>query len=1215
MPEGAQARHLRRYSPAAPARPPPLAMASRGSGSSTSLSTLGSGSEGERPPSLGSSASSASLADGLGPPTAGPPGPHISLDLTPVGVLGEPGAGGGKPSHLERVALEIVETERAYVRDLRSIVEDYLGCLVSSEHLELQPEQLETLFCNIEDIYEFNRELLEELESSSSAQGIAECFVQRSEQFDIYTLYCMNYPNSLALLRELSSSEPLSRLLRERQARLCHSLPLQSYLLKPVQRILKYHLLLQELGKHWDERHGGYEVVEEAIITMTAVAWYINDMKRKQEHAARLQEVQQRLVGWGGPELSAFGELVLEGTFRGPRLRRERLLFLFSRMLLVAKRRGDTYAYKGHIFCCNLSLSENPKDPLSFKVSDLTIPKHQHLLQAKNQEEKRLWIHYLKRLIVENHPASIPQKAKQVLLENSFHCAPEGRLSPEFLSPSFSSLRLPESHSFTPGRRPAESSASLYSPERSRKLTPANSGLLSRRGRRQSEPAKESQTMFQDSADSRLKHAGSEGELYPTSESIRPAPEPGTGPAEDPLEEPGVSPLPSNLSITEEILELLNQRGLREPGGPGEPAACNGPPGLGEASRIRSRDGTPVPEEEAVPERRPPSSSDSSEEEEEPPPPAEREPSPLHVLEGLVRDGPPDVPEDSRERETRAKSPSIPPLTPGRSPDRDGESPARSGEERGCPDDPRTPEPEGETPEPAVASPGRGPGTEAEDGAASAPQTRSGPARPPSPELEFRSCAEIRRAWRAMEQAGGTGWDSRGVSRLTCSEPLVILEESDLRGTGEGETVARFCPSLTELAMYREEGGCGGLQRSEKILTRVQALARMYSEKVQRMQWGARAAAPGPAAQPVRRIRGLSRTQPRAPPCSEPLQPGPPVAFGFALVREATLPFACIQETIPLLPAARESAVWLGTQSPGSPSLPRSHPVEIDGALDHPGLPPGPGTQSTAEAPSPSPSPPLSPFPSRSSLGKKTELPEAPVSSSSSLQDSSPCSSSQQASLPSSSAAALSRYLAASCISQSLARRGAGGEGWEGASWKPPAPPRPLPPMPRTPQSRARSPGCVQEEPIRAALASGRQPGSARPRPSTSAPASRAPSPPGGLSPPPRGAPRGWACPVRPQSPPAAPCGLTATILTPEQRGRPGRLGRGPAWALGDGSPEGGGVRPSYSTTVNIQIGGSGRISALSKAQVSLTHPLLPPPEISGLRRVNGNPVEAAPRT
>lgn len=66
--------------------------------------------------------------------------------------------------------------------------------------------------------------------------------------------------------------------------------------------------------------------------------------------------MQRRLGGWTGPELSAFGELVLEGAFRGgggggPRLRGgERLLFLFSRMLLVAKRRGPEYTYKGHIF-------------------------------------------------------------------------------------------------------------------------------------------------------------------------------------------------------------------------------------------------------------------------------------------------------------------------------------------------------------------------------------------------------------------------------------------------------------------------------------------------------------------------------------------------------------------------------------------------------------------------------------------------------------------------------------------------------------------------------------------------------------------------------------------------------------------------------------------------------------------------------------------------
>lgn len=36
----------------------------------------------------------------------------------------------------------------------------------------------------------------------------------------------------------------VAKFLRERQESLKHSLPLGSYLLKPVQRILKYHLLL-----------------------------------------------------------------------------------------------------------------------------------------------------------------------------------------------------------------------------------------------------------------------------------------------------------------------------------------------------------------------------------------------------------------------------------------------------------------------------------------------------------------------------------------------------------------------------------------------------------------------------------------------------------------------------------------------------------------------------------------------------------------------------------------------------------------------------------------------------------------------------------------------------------------------------------------------------------------------------------------------------------
>ncbi|KAF1393358.1 hypothetical protein PFLUV_G00014640 [Perca fluviatilis] len=341
-------------------------------------------------------------------------------------------------------------------------------------------------------------DLLEDLERSPHAAAIAECFVERSEAFDIYTLYCMNYPNSVAVLRDCMKNQSLVRFFQERQTTLSHSLPLETYLLKPVQRILKYHLLLQELSKHFDKSAPGYEVIEDAIITMTAVAWYINDMKRKQEHAVRLQEIESLLVNWSGPDLGGFGELVLEGSFKVQRVKKERAFFLFDTMLLIAKKRLEQFVYSTHIFCCNLLLVETLKDSLCFKVSDQTIPKQQHVVQTKNQEEKRLWVHYLKRLIVENHPASLPQKARQVLGDN-FCQSPQ--FDPDNLKRSSASPRLDDSRGYHRGRRQSGQEPPellLYTPEKSRKSLPLllEGNLPYRRTRRQSAPAKDIEAAF-----------------------------------------------------------------------------------------------------------------------------------------------------------------------------------------------------------------------------------------------------------------------------------------------------------------------------------------------------------------------------------------------------------------------------------------------------------------------------------------------------------------------------------------------------------------------------------------------------------------------------------------------------------------------------------------------------------------------------------------------
>ncbi|XP_048448555.1 pleckstrin homology domain-containing family G member 1, partial [Rhincodon typus] len=276
-------------------------------------------------------------------------------------------------------------------------------------------------------------DLLQDLEScDSDPVAIAECFVAKSEEFHIYTQYCTNYPRSVAVLTECMRNKVLAKFFREQQESLKHSLPLGSYLLKPVQRILKYHLLLHEIANHLEKDTECYDVVQDAIDTMQRVAWHINDMKRKHEHAVRLQEIQSLLTNWKGPDLTSYGELVLEGTFRIQRAKNERTLFLLDKLLLITKKREETYTYKAHILCCNLMLVEViPKESLSFSVFHYKNPKVQHTVQAKSTQDKRLWILHLKRLILENHPAKIPAKAKQAILEMDaihhpgFHYSPE----------------------------------------------------------------------------------------------------------------------------------------------------------------------------------------------------------------------------------------------------------------------------------------------------------------------------------------------------------------------------------------------------------------------------------------------------------------------------------------------------------------------------------------------------------------------------------------------------------------------------------------------------------------------------------------------------------------------------------------------------------------------------------------------------------------------
>ncbi|KAG5678381.1 hypothetical protein PVAND_008061 [Polypedilum vanderplanki] len=363
--------------------------------------------------SSSSSTSSASSSNSFGNDHLPSGGKFVvnSTYLASIESLADHSENEGNPSltMCERAALEIVDSEKSYVEDLGQIIKGYLQDW--KERACLKTDELDILFSNIQEIYEFNSSLLEKLiESQNDPQLISKCFIQEHERFDVYTTYCTKYPEAISLLTTLLQASHTNALLTSTQKMLKHTLPLGSYLLKPVQMILKYHLLLDNLKKHCD-----LPEVKEAHEMMKDVARNIDQVKKKLEQKNRVKELSGVLDGWLGPDLTVLGELRQEGLLMEHN--KPRIVFLFETMLIICKPKEDKrLQFKTYIPCKTLMLVEHlPGDPTSFHVLPFSDPRSQIKLTAKNRDQKRLWAQQIKQAMLEHF--DIPSRAKELVFK------------------------------------------------------------------------------------------------------------------------------------------------------------------------------------------------------------------------------------------------------------------------------------------------------------------------------------------------------------------------------------------------------------------------------------------------------------------------------------------------------------------------------------------------------------------------------------------------------------------------------------------------------------------------------------------------------------------------------------------------------------------------------------------------------------------------------
>lgn len=232
-----------------------------------------------------------------------------------------------------RVFKEIVETERKYVQDLELLAE-YKAEISNAELIS--SEQIHVLFPNLNEIIDFQRRFLNGLECNINVpnkyQRIGLIFMHAaSGPFKAYEPWTIGQLAAIDLItKELAN-------LRKSSTLLDPGFELQSYIIKPIQRLCKYPLLLKELIKTSPENPplASYHELIVANTAMKELANQVNEAQRRAENVEYLYKLIERVSNWRGFNLKDQGELLHHGHVgvRDAENEKEYVAYLFERIV------------------------------------------------------------------------------------------------------------------------------------------------------------------------------------------------------------------------------------------------------------------------------------------------------------------------------------------------------------------------------------------------------------------------------------------------------------------------------------------------------------------------------------------------------------------------------------------------------------------------------------------------------------------------------------------------------------------------------------------------------------------------------------------------------------------------------------------------------------------------------------------------------------------
>ncbi|XP_067897848.1 FERM, ARHGEF and pleckstrin domain-containing protein 2 isoform X2 [Heterodontus francisci] len=249
------------------------------------------------------------------------------------------------------IAKEILTTERTYLKDLEVITVWFRSAVIKENAM---PEGLMTLlFSNVDPIYEFHRGFLKEIEqrlalwegrSNAHVKGdyqrIGDVMLRNMCVLKEFASYLQKHDEVLTELEKATKrSKKLEGVYKEFELQKVCYLPLNTFLLKPIQRLMHYKLILERLCKHYRPDHRDYRDCRDALKEVREMSTQLHNSLIRLENFQKLTELQRDLIGVDNLILPG-RDFIREGclyklTKKGLQ---QRMFFLFSDMLLYTSK-------------------------------------------------------------------------------------------------------------------------------------------------------------------------------------------------------------------------------------------------------------------------------------------------------------------------------------------------------------------------------------------------------------------------------------------------------------------------------------------------------------------------------------------------------------------------------------------------------------------------------------------------------------------------------------------------------------------------------------------------------------------------------------------------------------------------------------------------------------------------------------------------------------